>query len=195
MIAITGCARSGTAYASAALRHFGYDVGHEELRADGVVAWPIAAATLESPWGPSPAKILTIADAVFHQVREPIATIRSLHTLSAESWDFICATTSCRPTDPLLVRCAQYWVRWNEMAEDVAERTYRLEAIRDEIPALCRAFERRPVRYDIEAVPRMNARPNVSGPLDWDDLRRASVVLAQETAGLARRYGYSAPEV
>lgn len=193
MIAITGCARSGTAYASDLLCHLGYEVGHERLLADGIVSWPLAAATLESPLGPSPAKILTVASVVLHQVREPLAAIRSIQTLSATSWAFICETTPCRPDDALLLRSAKYWLHWNRMSEAVASRTYRLESIRDELPSMYAALGRPPVRLDVDAVPRANARPSVGGPVGWDDLRRASATLADEIAALAVRYGYAAP--
>ncbi len=193
MIAITGCARSGTAYASELLRRLGYDVGHEELRADGIVSWPLAAATLSAPWGPSPAKVLTICDVVLHQVREPMAAIRSIHTLAERSWKFVCETTPCRPDDPLLVRSAKYWLHWNRMSEKVASRTYRLESIRDELPAIVETFDRPPERFDVDSVPRANARADVSGAAGWGDLVRASKSLADEVAELAARYGYDPP--
>jgi hypothetical protein len=194
MIAITGCARAGTAYTATLLHHFGYEVGHEELLPDGIVSWPIAAATIESPWGPSPAKILTIADVVLHQVREPLSAIRSVLTLADSSWDFICATTPCKKDDPLLMRAAKYWLHWNLMSENVASRTYRLESIRDEVPALIAALGRPPVRTDVDSVPRANARPSVGPPVTWDALRTASTTLADEIAALAVRYGYPAGE-
>jgi hypothetical protein len=193
MIAITGCARAGTAYTASLLHHMGYDVGHEELGRDGIVSWPIAAATIESPWGPSPAKILTIADVVLHQVREPLSAIRSVQTLEDSSWDFICSNIPCRRGDSLLLRAAQYWLHWNLLSEKVASRTYRLESIRDEVPALVAAMGRPPLRTDVDAVPRANARPSIGAPVTWDALRAASKTLADEIGALAVRYGYPPP--
>jgi hypothetical protein len=194
MIAITGCGRAGTAYTATLLHHFGYDVGHEELRPDGIVSWPIAAGTIESPWGPSPAKILAIADVVLHQVREPLAAIRSVQTLAESSWDFICATIPCRRDDPLLLRAAKYWLHWNLLSEKAASRTFRLESIRDEVPALIAALGRPPLRTDFDSVPRANARPSVGAALTWDALHRESTTLADEIAALAVRYGYRATD-
>jgi len=193
MIAITGCARAGTAYTATLLHHLGYEVGHEELLPDGIVSWPLAAGTIESPWGPSPAKILAIADLVLHQTREPLSAIRSIQTLASSSWDFICAKSPCRPDDSLVLRSAKYWLHWNLMSERIATRTYRLEAVRDELPAMIEALGRPPVRTDVEAVPRANARPSVGAALTWDALRGESTTVADEVAALAVRYGYAGP--
>jgi hypothetical protein len=193
MIAITGCARAGTAYAATLLHHLGYEVGHEELLPDGIVSWPLAAATIESPWGPSPAKILAIADVVVHQTREPLSAIRSIQTLADSSWEFICAKSPCRREDTLLLRSAKYWLHWNLMSERIASRTYRLESIRDELPRLFEDLGRPPVRTDVDSVPRANARPAVGAPLTWDSLRRESATVADEVAALAARYGYAGP--
>ncbi len=193
MIAVTGCARSGTAYAAALLTHLGYEFGHEELKADGVASWPLAARTRRAPWGPSPSKTLKAATLVLHQVREPLSAIRSIHSISERSWTFIYETTPCRPDQPLLVRSAAYWLHWNRMAEKTASRTYRLEDMIDELPSICAAMGRPPARTDVAAVPPANVRAAVVAPLDWRDLRRESRALADEVMALARSYGYDVP--
>jgi hypothetical protein len=87
------------------------------------------------------------------------------------------------------VRCAKYWLHWNLLSEKVAARTYRLESIRDELPAMYAALGRQPLREDIDAVPRAHVLPNVSGPVGWDDVRNASRTLTDEVLALAA-YGY-----
>ena len=79
------------------------------------------------------------------------------------------------------------------MSERIASRTYRLESIRDELPSMYEALGRPPIRADVDAVPRANARPSVGAALTWDALRRESTTLADEIAALAVRYGYSGP--
>jgi hypothetical protein len=191
MIAITGCARSGTAYTAAVLQHLGYDVRHEEMGEDGTVSWPLAAKTRRAPWGPSPEKTLAKAKAVFHQVRAPLGAIRSIHTIAERSWAYVYETTPCRPTDSPLLRSAMYWRHWNLMSEKVAQSTFRLEAMKDALPAICWAMKRPPRTFDVDSVPRANARAGVVPEITWDDLRRESATLCDEIREQARRYGYA----
>jgi hypothetical protein len=146
---VTGCARSGTLFMAEALHGLGHSCGHEQLftpettalpefgDADGDVSW------LAAPFLPD----LPDGTVVLHQVRDPLATIRSMvgvrmfqtrpHPLmqlryrlqyhhirvarpitNARFVRF--AARHCPGVFDLpdeVSRAAAYWVRWNRMIE------------------------------------------------------------------------------
>jgi len=122
---ITGCGRSGTKYASFALQRLGLDVPHERLGRDGISSWTMAVPAESRPYGPPSSQVSF--QHVFHQVREPLATISSCMTFNEESWDFICRHVECPPFAPVLTKAATYWLLWNEKAEEIATWRYRIE--------------------------------------------------------------------
>jgi hypothetical protein len=151
---VTGCARSGTLFMAEVLSGLGHPCGHEQLftpatttapdfgELQGDVSWLAAPFIGELPAG-------TI---VLHQVRDPLATVRSLvgvrmfqtkpHPLmqlryrlqyhhirvarpitNARFVRF--AADHCRGVfdpDDEPSRAAAYWVRWNRMIERAADR-------------------------------------------------------------------------
>ena len=79
---ITGCARSGTGYASLLFKKMGLDIGHEEYGADGISSWLFAVDAENVPWGPSRKDVKF--GKVFHQVRHPLKAIGSIYTYEPE---------------------------------------------------------------------------------------------------------------
>ena len=67
-ILIASAGRSGTVFTSRLLAKYGFDCGHEHLGRDGLVGWT---------WIKQP---VADFDLVLHQIREPLATIRSCMT-------------------------------------------------------------------------------------------------------------------
>jgi hypothetical protein len=134
-VLVTGCGRSGTRYTTFVLRRLGLDVPHERLGRDGIASWTMAVDARERPYGP-PSSLVRFQQ-VFHQVRHPLAVIRSVETFGPDSWSFVYAHTPCRPEDPIEVRGAKYWLHWTAHADRAATWTYRVEALRDVMPELC----------------------------------------------------------
>lgn len=134
---ITGCGRSGTKYASFALQRLGLEVPHERLGRDGISSWTMAVAAESRPYGPPSSEVSF--QHIFHQVREPLATITSCMTFNNESWDFICRHIECRPVAPVLIKAATYWLLWNKKAEEIATWRYRIEDFHDGVAhEICR---------------------------------------------------------
>ena len=132
---ITGCGRSGTKYTSLVLRNLGLDIGHEQMGNDGVASWYLAVSSNEVPFGDVASNIAF--EHVFHQIRHPLKVISSATTFAAESWDFICQRTSIDINEPLILRCAKYWLYWNLEAEKCAEWHYRIEDFQDVFHDFC----------------------------------------------------------
>lgn len=133
---VTGCPRSGTKYAAHLLTALGREIGHEEMKRDGISSWCMAVAADEVPWGPARGPHETF-DVILHQVRNPRFVIPSMTTLRADSWDFIAAHTPCDPTEPVLLRAAKFWYYWNLHAEAIAHWRYRLEQLSEVFPEFC----------------------------------------------------------
>jgi hypothetical protein len=134
-VLVTGCGRSGTRYTTFVLRRLGLDVPHERLGRDGLASWTMAVDARERPFGPSSAAVRF--DHVFHQVRHPLAVIRSVATFGPDSWAFVYDHTPCSPGDPLVVRGAKYWLHWTAHADRLATWSYRVEALAEALPELC----------------------------------------------------------
>jgi hypothetical protein len=136
---VTGCGRSGTRYLTFLLRRLGLDVRHERLGRDGIASWTMAVDAERRPYGP-PSSMCSF-EQVFHQVRHPLAVIGSVTTFGPESWAFVCEHTPCHPDQPVLLRAATYWLHWTAEADRIATWRYRVEAIDDVLPELCRRLE------------------------------------------------------
>jgi hypothetical protein len=132
---VTGCARSGTQFSAVLFDQLGLGIGHEKMGRDGIASWCMAVDAEWVPWGEVRTRFCF--EHVFHQVRHPLAVIRSSLTLKPRSWQFICAHTPCDPGDPVIVRAAKYWLYWNLHAEEIATVTFRIESIRSELERLC----------------------------------------------------------
>jgi hypothetical protein len=152
---VTGCARSGTLFMAEALAMLGHDCGHERLftpettrvptfgEAQGDVSWLAAPFLRDLPAG----------TVVLHQVRDPLASIRSMlgvrmfqtkpHPLMQARYRlqyyrirfarpitnarFIrFAARHCPGVFDLpdeASRAASYWVRWNRLIGEIENRT------------------------------------------------------------------------
>lgn len=77
---VTGCARSGTLFMAEALSRLGHPCGHEVLFTPDTTAVPdFGAADGDVSWLAAPfVDRLPAGSVVLHQVREPLATVRSL---------------------------------------------------------------------------------------------------------------------
>lgn len=155
-LAIIGCGRSGTKFMA---RHLSqkWTVGHETEQKNGTVDWHATVRDLTDY-------------LVLHQVRHPLDTIASCHTILPNSWKYIAEHTDIRLDTPLLLRCMQYWVLWNRMAEAKAILTYRVENIVSSVS------------------PTTNSRNHLR--LNWPDLHQNDKVWAIRVQTLAHRYGY-----
>jgi hypothetical protein len=132
---VTGCGRSGTKFTAVLLQRLGLDVRHEKMGRDGIAAWTLAVASERPPWAPAAA--LESFEEIYHQVRHPLAVIRSVATFKPSSWEYICEHTSATPQDPVLLRAAKYWLDWNRHAELVGTWRYRIEDLDDVFDELC----------------------------------------------------------
>jgi hypothetical protein len=146
-VLVTGCGRSGTKYTAFVLQRLGLDAPHEKLGRDGICSWTMPVETEDRPYGPPSSQVSF--EHVFHQVREPLAVIRSAMSFHADSWAFIGRFIDCPDDLPLPLRAARYWLHWNELSEAAASWRYRVE----DLPQLSEPFcARLGVRHDAAAV-------------------------------------------
>jgi hypothetical protein len=174
MLLVTGCGRSGTAYAA---RWF--DVGHEVFQPHrGISSWYMAP-----PIGSVPRTQYGVVhdvdfDRVVHLVRHPLQAITSIMTLNEDSWSYVEAHIGSRVSDTPLVRAMRYWLDWNQLAE-----------------ARATAAERGIVGLRVETlkgkgIPRnLNTRPHRE--YTASELATADGGLFMQIMVQASRYGYS----
>jgi hypothetical protein len=200
---VTGCPRSGTAYAAALFSALGVRCDHEKVfgvaqaMGDQPVNWDSAegdSSFLAVPF-------LPVDDTVvLHQVRHPLEFARSIvgtALLADHRRDkpFPSAIARHAPeiyeADRTPERAALMWTIWNKRAEAHADITYRIE---DLDPALlmrlCELVEldisEDQAALALDQVPKDTNRRN-----RWEKVTWARI--APIAADLAAHYGYKAP--
>jgi hypothetical protein len=78
-----GHPRTGTGYSSKLLNTFGFDIGHEKLKSDGIVAWPLSIPTNlfkhGIPWvTPKKDYENVYFETIIYNTRNPINSIPSI---------------------------------------------------------------------------------------------------------------------
>lgn len=210
---VSGCGRSGTGHAAAVLTALGAPCAHAAVFRDdtagarGPVTWPKQCAG-DASWFAAPfIGRLPEGAFVIHQVREPLAVIRSVLRCGllgdgqperkfAEA--YVPELALGGPT----VRAMRYWVEWNRMVEaaadydDLVYRRHRLEDLDvDGVVALCEHLGlcRSPdvVRRVLDSRPRdLHTRGDKrrDSAVTWESLPKGA--LLDELVELARTYGY-----
>jgi len=201
---VVGCPRSGTKYAAQILQVAGAEVGHEWLHAHGIVSCHM---TVESPRWRIPSfdgRYCNLKHHLFkgilHQVREPLATIRSLCMWLRQPWAQLLLQVAETWTTARIDHCNQelamrLYCDWNLLGSAISEWTYRVEDI-----APGTEFEARVKRVipgfslrdeHIGVVPKnSNKTEGTLKPLDWAQLEEVQPVMADQCKRLGRRYGY-----
>lgn len=124
MVIITGCGRSGTLYMRKVFEVFGYDIGHEGLREDGITSWYIVDP---HHWNITDGYIKKRKEACcrqrvyIHLVRNPLKVISSFRRCEAlpnrAALDFFRRSMPrYNELDPIS-HIAKYWIEWNKAAE------------------------------------------------------------------------------
>jgi len=214
-ILITGCGRSGTAYSASILSDLGLPTSHEGVFgllpvAHGEAEWPLSRPS-ESSWLAVPfLGELPPGVAVLHQVREPLAVIRSFARIRlfedrGPYWEFLAqhldGLESLSPLEGVL----RYWDEWNRETEQAAAEAglpylrYRLEDLDEALLGEILGFigfdcDPERLRAALSARPKnVNTRGDKSrdGDITWESLPAGPALDAVYRR--ARTYGYDVP--
>lgn len=211
---ITGCGRSGTGYLATLLGELGIPCGHEALFGPQVHAdacaptWP-EDVTCEASWLAAPYLATLPADTlVLHQVREPVAVVRSFLRIrlfeGKNVWKrFAEAHAPALAGGTPFERCVKYWLHWNRLCQTastsshVAYRRRRLEDVDAELlmelaAELGLPRTRAAVDAALARVPRdtnTSGAKHQDGSVRWSNLPRGD--WSAELEDLAGRYGYA----
>lgn len=194
-----GHPRCGTSFTAHLLSRAGLAVGHENLRANGIVSWMLVAERLANPWGHAIGPLAP--HRCFVVARSPLAAIPSimgedLEPLS-QAWraEVIRQRTGLDLRDPAQVpqtpagRAAASYAQWYAMVlARPAAVVFRID--RPEDDAALGAFAGRPVRRTPD-IP-TNARPTRYDRVTWapDMLAALPAPLAATLIDVTRRLGY-----
>lgn len=212
---ITGCRRSGTVYSSTLLSRLGVACGHETifypsaLLERSSLAWP-ATWLGDASWFAAPyLENLPAETLVLHQVRDPLAVIRSLQRTR-----FFDQPSSYRRFAELhepdiasgssLERAMRYWTAWNRLTERAAQvehlryRRYRLEDLELGFLEQLLADIGRPVPEDLASIyASVPLDTNSEGSKEHDhEIRWATLPqgpVLDELIELGEHYGYQLP--
>jgi hypothetical protein len=213
-ILLTGCGRSGTSYTATLLTALDVRCGHELVFrlpeiVRGEVSWP-EDLPAESSWLAAPyLQLLPAETLVLHQVREPLAVLRSLRRVglfetSGPFRSFVAEhlgqeLEAAAPLEAGLL----YWDRWNGLVEQRARDAglpYQRHRLEDLDPVTLAGLLAQAGHYrspaEIEERQRRvrsdrNTRGDKStdGTLTWASLPDSAA--KQAVAERARTYGYA----
>lgn len=210
---ITGCARSGTLYASRLWQALGLDIRHERpvppdgrMGKDGIASWLMAVKDPCPPYGPSALKFNF--DFIIHQVRHPLKVIPSIaqFIIRANGRGKKYILTNCpevelnteqkalEPHEQWILQAALYWHYWNLMVENIATVTVSLENLSARLPLLCEMLG---IQYNsnvVETIPKnINSRTfyikEKPWKLEWGNLEKLHPPLTEKIKLQASRYG------
>jgi len=199
-VLITCCGRSGSVFTSKLLQRLKIPVGHEVSAEGGCVGynWPI--------W------LHEKYDAILHQIREPLACIRSLTTIRTAIFKMVARNAGevDRPkgiTDDewLIVRAMNYYVRWNQKSREAATWSYRVECLKRNDPVYLEWGRRLDLPEDVlKAVHGLSRNTNTRKDkpdqytypeVNWEILQGLHPQLFEEVAIMAQEHGYETNEV
>lgn len=180
---ITGTPRSGTHYMRWCFWKIGLRIGAEvDDGPDGQVSWMLA--------GQSPAVLKQKFEFLYHQVRNPINSIGSLQSFRKFEWEQVADEYGQVIPEPSgLRRCCWAWIIGNQMAEEKAVHTHRVEAARDFWPELLNQIgvEQQPFP---DVNKKFNTRRSNYTPINWKKIKDASGTYYRTIKEMAERYGY-----
>ncbi len=215
---VTGSGRSGLAHTAAVLTALGAPCGVDSVFHPGSVVgprrfvWPARAAG-EASWLAAPLLgKLPEGATVLHQVREPLAVIRSVLRSgildnAGPHHDYVVRHVPELALGGPTVRAMRYWIEWNRMIEaaadydDLVYRRHRLEDLdASGVAALAGALgQARPVdlaQRVLDSRPRdqgTRGDKRRDGAVTWASLPKGA--LLDELVELARSYGYEPGDV
>jgi hypothetical protein len=226
---VTGLSRSGTQYTGTVLAKAGIWCGHEKVFGPWSGVLHLQDPFAVHPRMPGDSSFMAApyldrlrkGDWVFHQVREPVAVIRShmgirffadpfvpSKDLAGSHRYYLAIIKEFLPdlfeSRDELARCARYWIEWNEAIEHSAAKLglnylrYRIEDF--DLPLMKRINKlvgspvgQKALASALRTVSRStNARTRAKA-VSWDTMSKLPKPLHRRLTKLAGRYGYSTP--
>lgn len=120
---ITGHPRSGTKFVSTVVQACGYDMPHERIGSMGAVGWIYAGKGYIFNKAVSP----SFFEERFHIVRDPVKVVRSMPTITNESWSFLFKNVRKPPFNDPIALGFYTWLKWNELCESICCFRFRVE--------------------------------------------------------------------
>ena len=203
-VIIVACPKSATMYIAVLLNKLGLDFGHEarfiyEGRVvsarDGRSSWPLGAGYGVIPFDGQPPLDSYENPIILHQVRHPLDTMSSCQKISLKAWDYISQHIPLKPLteENLPENCLRLWYYWNLKCEELAEWTYRIEALEEVWEEFCRRIGRpwlAEKRSVLRSIPKNINTAKPYRRLTWEELMRRDPGLTEKAMRLAERYGY-----
>jgi hypothetical protein len=190
---IVGTGRCGTGYTAKVLTEGGIPCGHEEIYRGRRITktWRLIgdASYLAVP------HLADFPGIVLHQVREPVAVVRSLvGTRFFDRTDHyleIVARYLELTGDPV-VDAMRYWIDWNHRCEHHADLTYRVEDLPDRLPEIVTLIDPGKTGSVMAAAARVSTSTNTRQRAEEigsiDDLPGGKQ--KDRLVEMGRRYGY-----
>jgi hypothetical protein len=179
-IVIMAASRGATRYIYQVAKRIRLKIYHERYGTEGIIA------------GQATGLIVPPQSIVLHQVREPLASIRSLavkaKTFSRYYHDMIGISYN---RDGILWAMT-YWYTWHCIADREAQWTYRIEDLSNIWDEWCEY-----VRIDSCDIPSLSTRVNTHSDgviypdVNWNILADKDVALTGRIKNLAKTYGYN----
>ncbi|MES2119074.1 MAG: hypothetical protein V4513_00680 [Pseudomonadota bacterium] len=202
--AIVGTGRSGTTFTAEYLNHIGIPCSHEKYFTSEGPTLRNARRPFysrgDASWMAVP-YVTQMGIPVVHQIRNPIAVIRSLMRIQFfdpaardHHGEFIrFALRHFRATDDQLGNCIRWYIDWNRRCEDVSSFRFRVE---DFDPAIAEIFAKlgyspSPDKADVSEQLNSRASPTGHNLSDKFEEELRAHRHFDELQELSEKYGYS----
>lgn len=203
-IIVTGCQRSGTTWAAAAITACGHWASHERFINERVI-WPLKPETIESSHCAAallPGLQQKYDAKIIHLVRNPLAVVSSIKRRQtfaqplapSAKWALQHGRGKVfRMESRETIRIMEYWLNWNQMVEDYADVRIRLEdastkpsILADVLPELGRPVTLKRAELALSVIPPVNVGQQVrTGPVKLPPGKTKDRLIAK-----AQEYGY-----
>lgn len=197
-LAVAAMVHGASMYAAKVFQAIGMDVKHEAVGEDGGAGYGFCLLRK----GLYPEGLSEDA-MIVQQTRHPVSVVNSLRHYAPAYWEAfhkynIDNGLDWRPMEePLTKRSMKLWIWLNELAEGIAEFTYRVEDMERALPVILDMLGLPNAAFpDISRKTNTHRKSSDSSlseppPLTWDDLYVADSELFEKISQMANRYGYT----
>ena len=170
--------RSGTKFIAETFQGAGIDMQHEAFGADGITAFHII-----------PSLACRREGIIFHQVRDPLPCISSMHMID-HSWRLIYNSTGISPKQGgMLCAVMKLWLCYNTHIEKYEHFRYKVEDIDDVWPQLLDIMGKE--QCPLPDIPRnTHSKAGRFEKMSWEKLEFRDPELTKYIKEAAHRYGY-----
>ena len=194
-VIILSCGRSGSTFTQRMINsHNLMNFGHEEILRNGGIGWTIGLS-LKMNYNNTGFWEGLDQNTILHQVRHPLKMVRTICTHTHRLREEISQSIGIRgKTD--LEFAMKYWLTWNQICQEKAQWTYRVEELTKGSETLQVLLKHLGITENDVLMPpqntnsRLNRLKKEERTITIEDCKKVSPEITQKIIEQSRTYGY-----